>query len=138
MVKTTTRIEHTIRQFVVFGLVGVTNTAWDFGTYYVLTRGTFGLTLHFLAANIISFTVSVINSYILNRKWTFRSNDPRHHIVFVKFIVVNLITLGLYEVLLYLLIDRAHIYDLFAKLLSIGIVMVWNFSANKYWTFRAQ
>lgn len=127
----------TVRQFVKFGIVGATNTAWDFGVYYLLTRGVFGFTLHFLTANIIAFSISVVNSYILNRAWTFRSTDGRHHVLFVKFLTVNLVTLGLYEVLLYLLINRAHLFDLLAKLISIGVVMVWNFAANKMWTFRA-
>lgn len=127
----------TVRQFVKFGIVGATNTAWDFGVYYILTRGMFGFSLHFLTANIIAFTVSVINSYLLNRAWTFRSTDTRHHVLFTKFLIVNLITLGLYELLLYALIDRARLFDLIAKLISVGVVMVWNFAANKFWTFRA-
>ncbi len=127
----------TLRQFVKFGIVGATNTAWDFGVYYVLTRGVFGFSLHFLTANIIAFSVSVMNSYLLNRTWTFRSTDTRHHVLFTKFLTVNLVTLGLYELLLYLLVNHVHLYDLIAKLISIGVVMIWNFAANKFWTFRA-
>lgn len=126
-----------LRQMIKFGVVGVTNTAWDFGVYYILTRGALGFSLHFLTANIIAFTISVINSYVLNRAWTFRSTDRRHHVLFTKFLIVNLVTLGLYELLLYALIDRARLFDLIAKLISIGIVMLWNFAANKFWTFRA-
>ena len=124
------------RQFVKFSLVGVTNTLWDFLLYIVLTRGLLGFQLHFLVANFVAFFASVVNSYILNKRWTVRNTDRRHHVQFGKFFLVNLVSLGVYETLLFFLIEHAEVYDLLAKGVSVVFVMVWNFAANKYWTFR--
>lgn len=124
------------RQFVKFTLVGVTNTAWDFLIYVLLTRGWLGFSLHFLVANFLAFLVAVINSYCLNKRWTFRDTDRHYHIQFTKFFMVNLVTIVLYEFLLYVFVDHFGWYDLLAKLPAVVIITAWNFSANKFWTFR--
>lgn len=128
----------TARQLVKFVLVGVTNTFWDYALYILLTRGWVGFRLHFLAAQLIAFLGAVLNSYTLNKKWTFRDDDPRHHIQLSKFFVVNLVTLASYELLLYALVDRLMMFDLMAKAIALVPVTFWNFVANKYWTFRKQ
>ena len=125
-----------LRQFVKFSLVGVTNTAWDFFLFFGLKNGWFGFRLHYLLANSIAFLVSVTNSYILNKRWTFRHTDPRHALLFSRFLTVNLVTLALYEGLLYVLVDHLHLAMLGAKILAVVVVTLWNFFMNKYWTFR--
>lgn len=124
------------QQFVKFSLVGVTNTALDFATYTALTRGWFGFSLHYLQANFFAFFLSVVNSYYWNKRWTFRHEGTRHRVLFAKFFLVNLVTLGFYELFLYLLVGRAHVYDLYGKLIALIVVLVWNFGANRHWTFR--
>lgn len=126
----------TARQLVKFGVVGATNTFWDYLTYIALTRGWFGHEFHFLTANLAAFFVSVVNSYILNKRWTFRFEDARHHVFFTKFFAVNLVTLTFYELLMYIFVHHYGLFDLYGKTISIVIVIVWNFLANKYWTFR--
>ncbi|MFH1171819.1 MAG: GtrA family protein [bacterium] len=124
------------QQLAKFLLVGMTNTAWDYGLYVLFTRGWFGFQMHFLAAQLLAFIGSVLNSYILNKRWTFRDQDPRHHIKLTKFFVVNIFALFFYEFLLFVLVEKSGVYDLFAKALVILPVILWNFFANKYWTFR--
>ncbi len=124
------------REFAKFGTVGVMNTAVDFLVYVALTRGWLGFRTHFLIGNFLAFFASVVNSYLFNKYWTFRNRDQRHRVQFAKFFLVNLVTLALYELILYLLVDQFHVFDLWAKAAAIVLVMVWNFSANKYWTFR--
>lgn len=124
------------RQFVKFGLVGVTNTFWDFTVYLFLTRGLLGFHMMPIIANGMAFLAAMVNSYILNKHWTFRDPSPQHHVQFTKFTIVNVITLGLYEGLFYLFHQRMHLYDIVGKIIAIGLVMVWNFSANRFWTFK--
>lgn len=126
----------TTRQLAKFAIVGCANTAVDFFFYILLTRGWLGFQLHFLVGNFIAFFIAVVNSYLLNKRWTFKNLDTRHHVQFTKFLLVNAITLGFYEVILFFLIDRFQLFDLVAKLIAVMMVTIWNFSANKYWTFR--
>ncbi|MBI4414835.1 MAG: GtrA family protein [Candidatus Kerfeldbacteria bacterium] len=124
------------RQFVKFGLVGVTNTLWDFLVYLLLTRGWLGFHMTPIVANGIAFVAAMVNSYILNKRWTFRDSSPQHHIQFTKFSIINLVTLALYELLFYIFHQRMHLYDIIGKLIAVLLVMIWNFSANRYWTFK--
>ncbi len=122
-----------VKQFVKFGLVGGLNTVID---YALFTTFFYVFHIHYLLANAMSFTIAVTNSYVLNRRWTFRSDNPRWHTEAIKFMVVNLIGLGLSESLLFILVDRLHIHQLIAKALAIIIVLFWNFIGTRFWAFR--
>jgi len=119
------------KQFIKFALVGVLNTLIDFGVYYLLTRYA---GLFYIYANIISVTLAITNSYILNRTWTFVSKNKNIGKEVLKFWIVSIIGL-----ILNTLILKALIYfgpsDLIAKACASIIVLIWNFLANKYWTF---
>src|SRR2546430_16910650 len=58
-------------QFVKFGIVGVSNTLLTFAVYTVLLKA-FGV--WDLAASAIGFGVGTVNSFLLNRRWTFRGH----------------------------------------------------------------
>ena len=122
-----------VRQFVKFGVVGVTSTVIDWVIYLALTRvfGTF-----YLIAKVISFLVSVINSYVWNRRWTFRSTEPKKLHQFSKFLVVAAIGLGLNTLIMYIVVSKLLLHDIIGLVLATGIVMIWNFLANKFYTFK--
>jgi len=42
------------------------------------------------------------------------------------------------ETILYFLVTNAEFHDLIAKAMAIGVVLFWNFTINKLWTFRPQ
>lgn len=121
-----------VKQFIKFSLVGVTNTIIDFSAYFFLTRV---LAVHFLVANIISFTIAVSWSYFLNKRWTFRDTDTRTGVQFFKFVLVNIVGLALNEGTLSLVVLVFGAHDLAAKLIAVVIVVIWNFFINRTWTF---
>jgi len=123
-----------VRQFIKFGIVGVGNTTVDFLVYILLTRY---LGLFYLIANAISFIIAATLSFTINKFWTFR--DGRRHVIkgqYAKFLLVSTIGAFLAEGTLFLFVHYLSIHDLFAKLLVVGVIVFWNFFANKYWTFR--
>ncbi|MGA2667103.1 MAG: GtrA family protein [Patescibacteria group bacterium] len=122
-----------VRQFVKFGVVGVSSTVIDWGIYLLLTRFTL---IFYLIAKVVSFAVSVINSYIWNRRWTFRSYDPNKLHQFSKFMVVALVGLGLNTLIMYLVVSWFHWRDIIGLALATLIVLFWNFLINKFWTFK--
>ncbi|MFA6227937.1 MAG: GtrA family protein [Patescibacteria group bacterium] len=123
------------RQFIKFCLVGTSNFFVDLGVYWLMTR-LFGL--HYLIASVISFSVAVTWSFEFNRKWTFRHHNNNLKRQYVKFFIANIVSLSLNLSLLSLLIELAHVPDLWAKTLSALIVAIFNFSLNRFWTFRRQ
>jgi len=122
-----------VRQFVKFGVVGVSSTVIDWGIYLLLTR-IFGI--FYLMAKILSFSVALFNSYFWNRRWTFRSNDPKKLHEFIKFLFISIVGVVLNSSIMYISVEHLKLNDLYGLFLATIIVMFWNFTANKFYTFR--
>jgi putative flippase GtrA len=97
-----------------------------------------------LLANTISYSVGVINNFTLNRLWTFsESREKQWFVQFGQFVLINivavilnnLIVLGLERPFGALLHNPEHGY-LPAKVVATGFVFLYNFAANRLWTFR--
>lgn len=121
-----------VRQFVKFGLVGASSTVIDWGIFYLLNH----YNLYYLTAKVLSFSVAVINSFIWNRRWTFRSQDPNRTKEFTKFLVIALIGLGINALIMYLAVSVLGTRKIFGLIFATGITMFWNFLANKFYTFK--
>lgn len=74
------------KQLIKFGLIGVLNTAVDFGVFNVLIFVT-GIHAGWGAGliNMFAVTVAAINSYFLNRNWTFMASTRERHLQFIRF-----------------------------------------------------
>jgi len=147
-----------------FGIVGVLNTFVDIGLLNLLSwlfesyhgSSIFGL-------NTISYAVATVNSYLLNKYWTFgdRGRD-REALKFSQFVSINVvgafinssIVSGLTTYLTppALLLTLVHqgfgllgarpwsngvIWLNSAKLVATAVVMTLNFVLYRYWVFRA-
>lgn len=122
-----------LRQFFLFSLVGVFNTAIDWLIYYLLTRG-FGI--YYLLANIFSFVVSATSAYLINSRWTFKqAKFSIQHLY--RYLIVSAFTLAIVQLALYLMVDHLKIWDLFAKVLVLILSVLSNFFWNKHWTFKS-
>jgi putative flippase GtrA len=117
-------------QWLRFATVGVTNTVLSLALYAALL----GLGTFYLAASAVAFAVATLNSYALNRRWTFRSTGRRSPEV-LRFYVVALAGLGLNLVLLSLFVQDASLPRLVAQLAVIPLVSVVTFAWNRRWTF---
>ncbi len=122
-----------LRQFIKFALVGAFNTVVDFTVYIFFTRF---LSWHYLLAATLSFVVAASSSFLLNRYWTFRVQNSKFLKDYLKFFIVASGGWLLTIFLLFIFVDKFSWYDLLAKLLTVVIVINWNFFLQKYWTFR--
>lgn len=122
-----------IAEFIKFVLVGFINLTIDFSLYLILTRLA---GIDYLWANVLSFTAATVNSFIFNKKWTFRNTSKNYQRQYLQFYLVSGVGLGLNQIMLFLLVDKIHIYDLVAKASAVVVVTFWNYSANRVWTFK--
>lgn len=67
-----------------FLIVGVANTLTGLGTMYAAM---YFLGLDIVSANILGYTIGIIQSFLLNKSWTFGSND-RAVSSFLRFLLV--------------------------------------------------
>ncbi|MCJ7751514.1 MAG: GtrA family protein [Armatimonadetes bacterium] len=122
-----------MRQFIKFGVVGFISFTIDAGFYLLFTRA---LGVFYLYAKVASFCIAATNSYILNRRWTFRSTNPDRLRQFAQFLVVASTGAAMNAGIMYILHGRLRIHDMHAFLVAVGVVMFWNFLVNRAWTFR--
>ncbi len=123
-----------ILKFLKFCAVGVSGTAIDFGLTW-LCKEIFKIPK--FIANAIGFVVAATNNYILNRIWTWGSTNEQIGIEYTKFFVVSLIGLGLNTLILYIFNEKFKMNFYVSKVIATGVVMLWNFFANNYFTFAA-
>lgn len=147
------KIKESGSQFVKFAIVGIINTAIDWLVFFALKLIPFFLANRPIA-KAISFIIAAINSFILNSTWTFKkeykagfeNNDQarlsKNSIYFGRFFMVSLIgwlvnTLVFTISINYLpgMVPDKYI-DLSALVLASAAGIIWNFFANKYWTYN--
>lgn len=125
------RHRHSLGEFIKFALVGLLNTGVDVAIFFLLTR----LGVTYVAAQTVSYSCGAANSYLLNKFWTFRSSGLSYAEI-VRFVTVNLISLGISIVVLRLLHDTAGLDLAAAKGWATLSALGTNFLGNKLWVFR--
>jgi len=120
-----------VRQFVKYGVVGASNTVLTFIVYTVLVT----LGVLYLVAVVIGYAVGSLNSYILNRHWTFRARDIAHTTAGTRFAVVQVAAIGANVLLLWVFVHHLGIAKIPAQAILTIPVLAVTFFVNRYWSF---
>ena len=119
-------------KFIKYCVVGISGVIVDFLITWLLKEK---LHLNKYIANTIGFISAATSNYILNRIWTFESDNPRIAGEYFSFFVISLIGLGLNNMIIWLCADKMKLNFYFSKLVAIGFVTLWNFVMNYLFTF---
>jgi putative flippase GtrA len=119
-------------RFVRFSITGLLNTAVDFSLFMILSY--FGVWL--LVAQAVGYTGGMLNSFLINRSWTFGSREPIVGRQLVRFVFSNIIQLVLSMFLLQGLVVGMGLSKLIGKVLTIGFIVTLSFFVNRLWVFR--
>jgi putative flippase GtrA len=119
-----------VRQLIRFGVVGCANTVLSWCAYALLAW----LGVHYLLASAIAWILGALNSYLLNRRWTFRSR-ARHAPEVVRFALVQGGGLALDVMLLDALTRDAGVQHLLAQALVYPATMIATFLLSRHWAF---
>jgi putative flippase GtrA len=122
-----------IGKFLKFGVVGLSGTAIDFFFTWLCKEK---LRWNKFISNSIGFTLAATSNYLLNRIWTFESENPEVGREYLSFFLVSLVGLLLNNIFLYLFHEKAKLNFYLAKAFAIALVTVWNFLANYLFTFQ--
>jgi putative flippase GtrA len=152
-----------LRRFIKFCIVGFSST---FVSFAVLNLCHYALHLPLFSSLTAAFLLSLANGFYWNRKWTWkkaRANSAQEQSL--KFLVVNIVGFFLNTTIVVLIVAHFTIpggilhnlpalkrllwnvvvgshrsYSKWlingAQLAAIGIVMFWNYFANRQWTFK--
>lgn len=119
-------------RFIKFCVVGGVNTGVDFTVFYVLFTFA-GLAL--IPSHAAGFACAVCTSYILNRNWAFKGRETRGWLSVFIFVSVSLLGFGIGTLSLLLLV-KYGLSPVLAKVLSIGVTLIWNFCFYQGLVFR--
>lgn len=127
-------------RFAKFALVGVSGAVVDFT---LLNIGMSVFEWPLLLANTVSVGAAILNNFTWNRLWTFPESQTRKkRTQIIQFATVNTIGLVLNNLIVLLInwlidpiVGEPWSYNI-AKAMAIGIVLFWNFGANRLWTYR--
>lgn len=125
------------RHFIKYSIVGSSNAFIDFSVYLGLTRSFLFFEIHYLLANACAFIISLTWGFIWNKNWSFKNKDTNRAKQYLKYFLVSMGGLAIIQAILYSLVTFG-IYDLYAKVAGGLIAWAWNFSINKYWTFKKE
>jgi|HubBroStandDraft_1064217.scaffolds.fasta_scaffold637453_1 putative flippase GtrA len=116
-----------------FLVVGGTATAVQ---YIVLVACVRALSLAPVVASAIGFALSSVLNYYLNYRLTFRSSRA-HVSALPRFLLIAGIGLIANSVAMWLLTKSAHLGYLLSQVLTTALVLIWNYTANRKWTFSS-
>ncbi len=129
-----------IERFGRFLAVGGVGTVLDFSLLALLKLA--GLPTLF--ANSLSFIAGLVNNFTWNRFWTFNDamqTDWRKQLA--QFVMVSLVGLTLNNLIVLSLegmfeniLSQPQWGYLPAKVIATGVVVFWNYFANRMWTFK--
>ncbi|MBP3517208.1 MAG: GtrA family protein [Parabacteroides sp.] len=127
-------MKETVKQAIKYGIVGVSNTVITAVVIWIMMM-LFGCSD--VVSNVVGYVAGVLNSFIWNKQWTFRSSAGwvgsavRFGAVFG---VCYLLQLGF---LVYVLIPHFSFGSYYNQLIAMAFYTVINFVMNKLYTFRA-
>ena len=120
-------------KFLKFAAVGLSGLLIDYAFTY-LFKEIFKVQKY--VSNSIGFTIAASSNYVLNRVWTFESDNPDIALEYTEFLIISIIGLGLNNLILWLIVSKFKINFYLAKFFAICVVTVWNFLANLLITFN--
>ncbi len=116
-------VANTFLQFKKYFITGLSAAALEYGLFTLLTELA---GMRDVIPHAISMSAGFILSFILNRQWSFKSQGNVSKQLFLS-VALFLINLCISSYVIYLLVDKAGIWDKLAKLLVMGMIMLWNF-----------
>ncbi len=137
-------------RFLRFAVVGVIGAIVDFGMMNLLTQK---LAMSLVVAGTISFISAIISNFIWNRYWTYPESRSRPIAKqLAMFFAVNIAGMAIRLPILHFAeppifsifnglqlnipLDPEFLAKNFTLALAVGIVMLWNFFVNRYWTYN--
>jgi putative flippase GtrA len=138
------------KRFYKFALVGALGAVIDFGVMNLISHFT---SISLVYAGTISFTCAVISNFIWNRFWTYPESRSRSllnqlgmfFLVNTAGVAIRIPTLHyleppmlrFFEGIFHISYKTAEFYaNNLTLAAAVGIVMIWNFFVNRYWTYN--
>ena len=119
-------------QFIKFIGVGVINTIVSLSAIYLCME----LGINYKLSNFIGYVVGVINSFLWNKLWIFKSHGKNIITEILFFFITFAICYMLQYVVLVFLAEKLELNKYISQLIAMACYTISNFILNKFLTFR--
>jgi len=122
------------KSFVRFVCVGFINTFVDFSAF-IIFNVLFGLDK--VVCQFIGYSFGILNSFVMNKVWTFENRTSKFNTVkqFIKFIMVNLLSLVISMIGIKILVDSYHLTLYLSKVVVTAMAQMVNYIGYRFWVF---
>jgi putative flippase GtrA len=124
-----------MKRFAKFCVVGLCNTIITFLTYYLLVEAAHA---NYMISSFTGYIFGVANSFAMNKRWTFHNADTRVVPQFIRFIFINIISLGANLSILYLNVEGLGIDKMIAQLIAMIFSIGVNFLGSSLLVFKTK
>ena len=118
-------------QLIKFNIIGIINVAVTYSLFSLLVF----IGVHYIIALIVEYAVGITNSFIFNKRITFKNTQKTSFIMISKMLIAYMISFFLSMGLLILFIDTAGMNKYLARLITIAIVGGFSFLMQKFFVF---
>jgi len=120
------------QQFLKFAGVGLMSAVGHYGLLIALVQLA---QVNPVPASAAGALLGACINYALNYRYTFRSTK-QHHESITKFVIVATVGLLLNTLFIWVGVDLLGAHYLLSQIVTTGLVMVWSFLGNRFWTFQ--
>lgn len=116
-----------------FAVVGLINTGIDLAVFSLCF---YVLEINLILANTVAYAAGTINSYLMNKHWTFagRGAPEVSPAEFTRFVIFNFGGLALSNLAIYGF--AMFVLPILAKIGAVGITFVWNYLTIRRFVFQ--
>jgi len=118
-------------QVIRFAMVGVLNTLISIVVYLMCIK----LGMHYAVATAIGQVAGLVNSYIWNKKFTFKSGEKSVAEI-IKFVLVYAVQYAANVGIVFVLINKAGLTKDIAGPIATIICTAISFVGHKFWSFK--
>lgn len=120
-------------KIVKFAITGVMNTLVDMAVFFLLSSL---LGVNVYASQVCGYATGTLNSYLVNRSWTFHSKNRFFSAEAVKFFVGNAVVLALSLIPIRICTGVFALNSLYTKLITTCFTLALNFCISRFWIFK--
>jgi len=125
----------TLKQFLKFCIVGASSAVINFSILFIFTRF---VGVWYIYSSVLAYLLSAVFNFSANKFWTFRNKEGGKMIFdqTIKFLIVMVTGLLINTAILFALTEIQGFDYRVSWVFATGVVAVWNYSFNRFWTFR--
>ena len=121
-------------QLVKFQIVGVINTVIDYVVFNLLSW----LGLGMFPAQCLGYGSGLLNSYVMNKSWTFEQTSKSTFQQVLRFMIINLISFGINTAVLYACVQGLAMEKWLGKGIATVVTLAANYIGYSRWVFPNQ